>query len=402
MRKGVFVLALASLHAQPVLTPALQTLTQIRTRMLFNLQHQPNYTCVETIERSSRAKATDKLKVVDTLRLEVALVDGREMFGWPGAKKFFDFDVTRMVTNGAIGTGDFSTHARALFATSVATFHFRGEEDFHGKKAIRFDYKVPQRLSRYNIRVASASAIVGYHGWFYADPQTLDVDRIEVLADELPPELLLSSAEDQIDYAVTRIGEGDFLLPSESQLSLVDLNGGEDHNHTRFTSCRQFTGESVLTFADAPPEKPGDRSEAPSIPTREFDLPEGLEVRLTLTGQIDLETAAMGDPVHARVEREVKKNGEVVIPKGALATGRITRLEKHEDFSIVGLEFPEINAPGMVAHMKGHLDDIVGVARLSPRRRVGLRTPQRPGEGIFPVNGSQRHVFKGSILLWTT
>jgi len=364
MRKGVILLAIAGLHAQSA--PDLNALTKIRARMLFNLKHQPNYTCVEMIERLGRAKSTNKLQALDTLRLEVALVDGREMFAWPGSKKFAHFDVNRMVTNGAIGTGDFSTRARALFTTSVATFHFRGEEVFQGKKAIRFDYNVPQRLSGYRIRVASASAIVGYHGWFYADPQTFDVDRIEVLADDLPPDLLLSSAEDQIDYAVTHIGEGDFLLPSESELSLVYLNGVEERNHTLFTSCRQFTGESVLTFNDVPLEKQGDKPEATPIPTREFDLPEGLEVRLVLTQQIDLETAAIGDPVYARVDREVKRNSQVVIPKGALATGRITRMEKYGDFSLIGLEFPEIDAPGMVAHMKGRLDDIMGIAPLSP------------------------------------
>jgi hypothetical protein len=400
VRKSVCLLAMAGLHAQSLLAQDPEVLTRIRARMLFNLQHQPNYTCIETIERSSRAKSTDKLTIIDTLRLEVALVDGREMFCWPGAKKFEEFDVIRMFPNGAIGSGDFSAHAHALFATSVATFHFRGQEDFQGRTALRFDYKVPQSLSRYQVRVASASAIVGYHGWFYADPQTLDVERIEVLVDDIPQELRLSAVDDQIDYAETRIGEGDFLLPSESKLTLVDLDGREDRNLTRFTSCRRFTGESVLTFGDVPPEKQGNNSEVAPIPTREFDLPEGLEVQLVLTQQVDLDTAAIGDPVHARVDRDVKQNGEVVIPKGALAVGRITRLEKHVDFSILGMMFPELDAPGIVAHMKGRLENIVGIAPYRSHRALGVRTPQQPGEGLFPVMATQRHLAKGCILLW--
>src|SRR5579863_6212170 len=238
MRTIAVALTLLCLRAQTPLSPELDTLTKIRLRMIFNLQHQPNYTCVETIERSSRAKLTNKLKLVDTLRLEVALVGGREMFAWPGAKKFDDSDLTKMVTTGAIGDGNFATHARALFTTRSATFHYLGEEDFQGKKAIRFDYDVPQMLSGYRIRVSAASAIVGYHGSFYADPATFDMDRIVVMADDLPPDLMLASTENKIDYAITRIGEDDFLLPAQSELSMIGIQGGEERNHVKFTSCR--------------------------------------------------------------------------------------------------------------------------------------------------------------------
>src|SRR5580698_9823121 len=107
MRPVTILLLALSLRAQTALPPDLDALAKIRTRMLFNLEHQPNYTCVETIERSSRAKSTNKFKVVDTLRLEVALADGREMFAWPGSKKFDETDVTQFVTSGAIGNGEF-------------------------------------------------------------------------------------------------------------------------------------------------------------------------------------------------------------------------------------------------------------------------------------------------------
>lgn len=399
MRVPVILLAMLSLRAQSLLSPDLEALTKIRTRMLYNLAHEPNYTCVETIERSSRAKSTNKLKIVDTLRLEVALVDGREMFAWPGSKKFDEFDLTTMVTTGAIGTGDFGSHARALFSGRSATFYFRGEEDFQGKKAIRFDYKVPQMLSGYKIRVATASAIVAYHGSFYANPQTFDMERIEVLVDNPPPALLLSSASDKIDYAQAHIGDGDFLLPSGSELSMVDMNGAENRNQMRFTSCREFSGESVITFDEAPGATPSDKA---PVPTREFDLPEGLELSLVLTREIDLKTAAIGDPIEARVKQDVKQKGEIVVPKGALASGRITRLERYDNYWLVGVEFPEVAAPGILARMKGDLDHAVGITPLSPRRPFRLRTRQLPGEGVFQVNLFQRHLPKGCIMFWRT
>ncbi len=392
-------LAVLCLRAQTPLPPDLDALAKIRTRMMFNLSHQPNYTCIETIERSSRPKQSAKLRVVDTLRLEVALVDGRELFAWPGSKRFEDSDVTQFVTTGVIGNGNFGTHAHALFGTRSATFHYVGEEEFQGKKAIRFNYNVPQMLSGYRIRVASANAIVGYHGAFYANPSTFDMERIEVIADNIPAALMLASTVDKIDYAVARIGEGDFLLPSQSELSMVGSAGGEERNHVQFSACRQFTGESVVTF-DETATKP----DAAPIPVREFDLPEGLDVTLITTQEIDLRSAAVGDPVPVRVNYDVKQKGRLLVPKGATATGRITRLEKYDNYSILGIEFPEIEAPGILARMKGNLVSAAGVkAPTFPRGTSGRgRTPRSAGEGIVWMTPGQLHLARGCIMFWRT
>ncbi len=395
--RGFLILAGIALQGQSVLTPDLELLTKIRARMISNLQHQPNYTCVETIERSKRAKGTNKLKIVDTLRVEVAVVDAKEMFAWPGSKKFEDQDITKMVTTGAIGNGDFSTHARALFGNRVANFQYRGDAELEGRKAIRFDYDVPQMLSGYRIKVASASAVVGYHGSFYANPDTFDVERIEVIADKIPPDLFLNETHVTIDYAVAHIGEGHFLLPARSALRMLAMDGEEDHNQIRFTSCRQFTGESVLTFGDAP-----NLPEAAPVPTRDFDVPAGLDLTLVLTDAVDLRSAATGDPVHARVDRDVKQKGAIVIPKGAIATGRITRIERHESYSIIGIEFPEIDAPGIVARMKGRLENTIGIMPVKSRYPIRGHTPQHEGEGVFPVNESQRQLPRGCIIIWRT
>src|SRR5579885_3335731 len=97
------------------LAPEILQLAKIKLRMISNLTRQPNYTCVETVERSRRDAPSRKARLVDTIRLEVALVDGKEMFAWPGTKKFEDVDLRDLVTTGAIGNGDFALHARAVF-----------------------------------------------------------------------------------------------------------------------------------------------------------------------------------------------------------------------------------------------------------------------------------------------
>ena len=67
-----------SQNADALVKRMLQHMTQ-------TLAVQPNYTCIETVERWVTPK-NGKRTLQDRVRLEVALVDGKEMFSWPGPK----------------------------------------------------------------------------------------------------------------------------------------------------------------------------------------------------------------------------------------------------------------------------------------------------------------------------
>ena len=75
--------------------------------MVEMLARQPNYTCLESVERSVRGGKDREYRTVDTVRLEVALVDNKEMFAWPGSKEFEDTDIRTFVPTGMFGNGDF-------------------------------------------------------------------------------------------------------------------------------------------------------------------------------------------------------------------------------------------------------------------------------------------------------
>src|SRR5262249_36974231 len=157
-------------------------LSKLREHMILTLGQQPNYTCTETIERSHRSVATRKFRTIDTLRLEVALVAGKEMFGWPGARKFEDVELRHIVPpGGAIGNGNFALPARAVFEGNVS-FKFRGEERIDDRDSVRYDFSVPLFLSGYKLRVNHREAIVAYHGSVWANPESLDLEQLEVIA----------------------------------------------------------------------------------------------------------------------------------------------------------------------------------------------------------------------------
>lgn len=383
------------------LSPEVLLLSRVRQHMVANLSRQPNYTCVETVERSRRSGAARKFQLQDTLRLEVALVDGKEMFGWPGARKFEDTDLRNMVHQGAFGNGNFALHARAIFRGVAATFEYRGEAALDSRPSVRFDFRVARFMSGYQITIGAKSAIVGFHGSFWADPKSLDLQQLEVIADDIPRELGLDSASDRMQYARTQIGDAEFLLPLASELIMIDLEGQESRNRVRFASCRQFSGESVLTFADAPSETPDGPTAVRPMSVEAVELPRDLSVPLTLLDEIDTASAAVGDPLRANLRSDLKHKGRLLFPKGAVATGRITRLERHEAFTVLGIEFSELASPGLEARLLATLEQVVGAQFTAPPGRNPLPAPA-PGEGIIPLRTGHTRVPRGTLMLWRT
>src|SRR5207244_2388962 len=128
----------ATSDSESGLRPESLMLARIRVHMSDNLQRQPNYTCLETVERTALLKGSKK-PLLDTLRLEVALVDGKELFAWPGAAKFEDKELREIVATGTIGNGNFAIFARVVFMGVNGGFVPRGRETINGRSLVRYD-----------------------------------------------------------------------------------------------------------------------------------------------------------------------------------------------------------------------------------------------------------------------
>lgn len=314
-------------QTQPQPLPAeLDLLTRIKIRMAENLTRLPNYTCLQTIERTRRRAGGSKFEPLDRVRLEVALVEGKEVFGWPGGDKIAESKITNLVS-GTIGNGDFALFLKSIFLGPGAVFRYQGEMSMDGRRAIRFDYVVPLLASGYHLRVPPREALVPYHGSFWVQPESLDLMRLELAVDAIPPYLGLAAASDAMDYRRIDIGGSSFLLPQRSELDMTDLNGREHRNRTRFTECRQFTGESTLKFGDAT----DGTLEAQSAAVKTIELPNDFEGDFSLLTPIDSATSAVGDLFLAKLVRDVRMAQQPVVPKGAELRGRITRLERADD-----------------------------------------------------------------------
>jgi hypothetical protein len=345
--RGVFLLVPLALFGQPPGNTDL--LARVRAKVNDNLRRLPDYTCIETIERAARPKPTDKFAISDNIRLEVAYVEGRELFGWPGAAKIEEPDIGKFV-RGAIGNGDFAVTPRNIFFTPSAKIHLTGETDLEGKHAFRFEFSIPRDANVYTIETDLGLGYVGLQGSFWVDSGTLDLIRIESRAFEIPPKLGLESSATTLNYGPVSIGSSTFLLPQHSELVITLVNGVGNRNRMTFHGCRQFSGVSVLKF-----EEPTVEPDAVAQPRTgmNVNLPDSFEVEMKLVDPIDSSTAAIGDSIRARMGQNIKAGRDIVVPKGAEVSCRIAVLERGANYYVLELQATSIDFEGGHADLRG-------------------------------------------------
>jgi hypothetical protein len=317
-------------------------LARIRAIVSERMARIPNYTCLETIDRRWHDGQGPDSLVTERVRLEVAAIEGKDQFSWPGGSRFDDRDIQAVAGHGLFQSGEFSVFPRTLFGSASTVFTFVGEQALDTRRAIRYDYRVPRRDASYALTVEGRHAFVGFHGSFWVDPATLDLVRLEAEADEIPASLRVAAAKTVIEYAPVAIGGGEFLLPRSTDSLLAKASGQEERNFTRYSRCREFAAESSISFEDEPAQR-GPEQSATAI----VELPPGTFLETELVTPIVRETSAVGDLVEARVLKNVTiGKGQVVAPQGAVVQGRIVRLETEGPLDTLALRFTTLRAGG--------------------------------------------------------
>lgn len=302
--------------------PAVILLARIRLAATREFNQLPNCTCTMTVERSRRVGKRGRYELIDQLRLEVALVEGKEAYSWPGAQRFEDRELIDIVRGGAIGSGEFAGHARNVLLSGSTRLNYQGEEDLAGRPAHRFDFEVPMSESRFTMRMGQVSAAVGYRGSFWADRDTHQLRRLFLAMHEIPPQLSLDHGTVRIDYERRRLGENYFLLPAEAETSMTTDDGTESRNRTTYANCRQYSGESSLIFEEPEETTPA----AAAAPVIDWKLPKDLRVTLRLIADLHAQKTAVGDTVEFTVWRDAMQRRESWLAKGARVRMRVTYL----------------------------------------------------------------------------
>jgi hypothetical protein len=283
------------------------SLSECVPHMTAVLKQQPNFTCLDTVERTIRGVREDLFRVRDTVRLEVALVNRKEMFAWPGSKEFDDASLRTFVPTGMFGNGYFAMYADAVIRGRRTELEFRGESQLDQRPVQRYDFRVPVE-SGTELHAMDATATVGHRGTLYADAATLDVLKLEVAAENIPVGLGLREATGTVEFARARIGESEILLPKAGESVMVTWMGDTTRNRMRFSDCREYTGKSIVAFGDTPREA----AEAARAAKQEIQLPRGLSVVVRLVDETSTDRYGDRRSGAGRVRRRCEGEWEIV------------------------------------------------------------------------------------------
>jgi hypothetical protein len=406
------------------LAPDVLLISRIKRHTAQELARLPNCACLQTIQRSHKP-AGGKMRPLDTIRLEVLYEGTRELYASPGARQFTDQHPTAFSSSGMMADGLFALHLKSVLLDGGATYRYQGEANLGGHRQVRYDFEVPVTKSGFFIHIPEGSGTVGLKGSFWADPESFDVLRLEIEADQIPPNLPISEQTTVINYARTRVGSEEVLLPQSGETRMVRFTGEESLNHTELTHCRSFAVQSTVTFGvGTSPQADGPRGPVAAPPEAGQPVAPGLLVAMRLATAIT-EKVAVGSLIEGTVAGNVSHRGKVVVPGGATVTGRIRRLERYDDlggYFIVGLEFTEIESGGARQRFYADLQDFDGAAgaeRLMTTSRTQTRNQfdggkdiktttesvwitDLPGVGSFFVRGQHLDLPKGFRMVWKT
>lgn len=324
-----------------------QVLQRVSVKVRVRAASLPNYTCVETVsrdyykpkaallERSCPVVSEDRqhpsedmalrLIMTDRLRLDVTLTSQGEIYSWVGASKFEDSGIEQIVHQGPIATGSFGALLAIVFGQDPKAFHFERETVVAGRDVMEYSYQTAQENSRYKVKTKDGWVYTAYSGTFQVDPETDEVLRMTVQTAELPPSTGSCRTTTTMEFARVHIGDGQFLLPTAGRQRFIDRQGEEVENTTTFSACREYRGESTITFFPAPEIPAGKAPQTASSPAQ---VPAGLPFTFELTTPISASTAAGGDSFTGRLVSALRdKDRKIIAPAHAVVEGRLLQVE---------------------------------------------------------------------------
>lgn len=466
-RPNCLLLLGAALHAgllfaqtpppSPYLEEEVRHLIGIQNRMRVSLEQLPNYTCRMEIRRAHLgAKAREKiaeqlekqegrilrapddaqfelanvdipLDAADTVALEVAIIDRKELYAFPDSARFEERPLASMIGHGTIATGSFAGHARNIFVNGRARTTYVGEELIDGQPVRRYDYKVDLFRSGYSVTNEGRTAKVPYFGSFWAGAGTDELRRLTIRVEDIPIFIGIDEFSTQVDYQTLQLDDQPFIVPRRSRLSMMLSTGVESISETEYADCRSFVGSSTLSFDTSAPETfYVERVEE----VEQIELPDGLRLPIRLTSLIDSETARVGTLVEAELARDIEISPGVTAPEGALLSGRLRQLEAYPEdpaHYVLGIEFHELtfDSGKKRAELSLALERVAGGSRVqqygpTPVKNVTVskgignlpdvtRTTVEtymgrllPGVGVLYVRGREFEIKPGLRMTWRT
>ncbi len=375
--------------AQTAPRPWHETLTQIRKNVALQILRADNYICVQDLVRTYYTTATSTTPceqpphvpdmqpaLKDRLRMDVAVSEGNEIYAWHGEKTFSSKGVMDLVQHGPVSSGGFTGYLRNIFVSAGIEFTYRKPTSAGGQTTYHFDYHVPEKVSRYQIKAGDQMVIIPFHGSFTARADTLELETLVVTADSgaIPPNAELCFIQATVTYKIAHISSTDSLIPSAFDILYGSSRGRTiTESHGEFSQCRQYLGESTVRFDAEEPAGAADKV----VSVEAASIKPGIVLRIALATPIDSDTAYAGMHVEGALAHPAKIGNGVVLPAGTAVEGLITRFETYfepEPHTLMVIEFNHLNAGNKSYLFRAlHPHDLYQQMQLTPGMRSSGR-----------------------------
>jgi hypothetical protein len=405
-----------------------EVIKRVTERVVASVARIPSYTCVETIVREyyQPAAATlpracpvlmeqrqhptpdlaSRLAMTDRLRLDVTMTARGEIFSWVGASRFDDRSIFQMV-GGRIATGAFGAFLSIIFKHDVHKFTFERSTEVEGRRLMEYSFRVAAENSSYALEISGSSVSVktGYSGTVLADPVTGDVVRLTVKATEMPTATTACEISTNLALQMVKIGDSEFLLPAQARQRYVLTTGEETENTTTFAGCREYLGESSVSFNAPKSAADGFRPSAPATLVR---VPAEQRFTVELTAPIASLTAAAGDAFSGRLLTPLRDERRRTLARtGSLVEGRILRVERHHvapAFTVVALKLERVEIGGSMVPLAAVRDWSRELHRGTGKAHVEipLPLPSEKNAAVFRFAGDEAVVPRGDRSDWRT
>ena len=405
-----------------------EVIKRVTDRVLASAARIPSYTCVENVEREYYVPAASTLPrdcpvlqelrrhptpdlalrwvMSDRLRLDVTLTGTREIFSLVGATRFEDTTIDHVVHDGPIGTGAFGGFLSVVFKQDVKNFNFERNTEVDGRSLMEYSFQVPKEGSSYKVKVPDSWVYTGYNGTVLVDPETGDLVRLTVKASELPAATKCCEISFILDLGRVKIGENEFLLPAQARQQYLLTDAEQTENRLTFAGCREYRGESTVTFTAPEPATGGSVRSSEVAPVH---VPAPQVFTLELTAPIVSITAAAGDLFSARLATPLRdERGKTLARSGSRVEGRLLRVERHHlapAYTVIVLQPESVEIAGFKVPLTAVRDwsrELAAIRRGARRPEISLPLKSEKNAGVFRVAGDRGIAGKGFRSEWRT
>lgn len=258
-----------------------------------------NATCAQWIAATADTPR-GTLEWRSRLRLDVTAGADGEEFALTEASAFEKTDIGGILSTAVAGNGEFGTFLRRLVADNPDQFEARGLEQTPIGKLLAFGFTEP----------VSHPGPVSYHGSLWAIPDSGDLKRLTVQTENAGDACRVQYTT---DYASTRVGDREIILPQSSTMEAISANGVELRSQTYYSGCRRPVAPVIAAATGS--AKP---------------IPPNIRLHVRFEPPIDSGTAASGDPVVGVIRTTVKdKQNGIIVHAGDRLHGRIASIEEY-------------------------------------------------------------------------